>query len=160
MIIVSYQKMAWISDEKNDFTEIPIYFRKRALFTHYLRCSFEMFWYFIEFNSCKYLKSNYIVSVWIFVLKSYNETNGFTAMPILLRKRALLTHYFRLSCEIVKSHCFCCNLFQNAVIAMKIVKKSKLFWVCCHGNQFYATRRTCLQLHFERCFKYLQCYSL
>ena len=92
---------------------------------------------------------------------------------IVTRKRALLTHYLRFSCELfwccyiiqwllifkVKANCFC--LFWKVVIVVKIAKKSKLFRVCCHGNQFYATHITCLQFNFERYFKYLQhAYSL
>jgi len=60
----------------------------------------------------------------------------------------------------VKSNCFCYNLLWKAVFVVKIAKKSKLFRVCCHGNQYYATHITCLQFNFERYFKYLQCYSL
>ena len=50
--------------------------------------------------------------------------------------------------------------FKKVAIVVKIAKMSKLFWICCPGNQLYATRRTCLQFNSERYFKYFQCYYL
>ena len=63
MRMVSFQKMAWRSDEKNGFTAMPIWLGKRALLTDYLRFSCEYNWFYILFNSCKYIKTNHIVSV-------------------------------------------------------------------------------------------------
>ena len=47
MRMVSYQKIAWRSDEKNGFSAMPIWLQKRALSTHFLRFSCEMLRCFI-----------------------------------------------------------------------------------------------------------------
>ena len=74
----------------------------------------------------------------------------------------VLIFLYKYSCKYLKSNytvsvVYC---FKKLLWLWKLQNKSKLFWVCCRGNQIYATHRTCLQFNFERYFIYLQYYSL
>jgi len=63
--MVSNQKMAGRSGEKYGFTAKPYtcIVTKTSAIDSFIISSREQFWFFILFNSCKYLKSNHIVYV-------------------------------------------------------------------------------------------------